>query len=81
MEHHQSIITLSEPAVAEVQKFKEALAKFYGSNGRVPVFFERNFKTSHMQVQAVPIPKAAAHDLKDIFNVGQFFYIFILTKK
>lgn len=51
-----------------MKQFKEALTKFYERNDNVPVFFERNYKTSHMQIQAVPIPKKAQNDLEDIFK-------------
>lgn len=56
-----------QEVVQEIEHFKEALKKFYGRNGKVAVFFERNYKTSHMQLQAVPIPKRATKELKEIF--------------
>ncbi|XP_066249101.1 CWF19-like protein 1 [Euwallacea similis] len=67
MEHFQSSLSCTEEVLQEMQKFKQALHKFYHRNGQVPVFFERNYKTSHMQLQTVPIPKKATKELKDIF--------------
>ncbi|KAF2899890.1 hypothetical protein ILUMI_06297 [Ignelater luminosus] len=67
VEHHQCVIGLSEAVLKELQEFKAALIKYYGANGKVPVFFERNYKTSHMQIQAIPIPKNAVKELKEIF--------------
>lgn len=37
------------------------------------VFFERNFKTSHCQLQAVPIHKNQAPALKETFQVSKDF--------
>lgn len=67
VEHHQSAVGLAEDIQEEIDRFKEALRKFYARNGNVPVFFERNYKTSHMQIQAVPIPRKASKELKEIF--------------
>ncbi|RZC40507.1 CWF19-like protein 1, partial [Asbolus verrucosus] len=67
IEHHQNSLGLPEAALQEMNQFKEALRNFYGRDERVAVFFERNYKTSHMQLQAVPIPKQAVKELKEIF--------------
>lgn len=75
IEHYQSAVGQPDDVCDEVEKFKEALKNFYARNNQVPVFFERNFKTSHMQIQAVPIPTAAKTDIEDIFKV--FICIFI----
>ncbi|KAB0804662.1 hypothetical protein PPYR_01632 [Photinus pyralis] len=68
VEHHQSSIALPDSVVVEVDKFKDALRSMYILKQMEPVFFERNYKTSHMQIQAVPIPLAAQKELKDIFR-------------
>jgi hypothetical protein len=49
--------------------FKCALKKFFKKQHKVPVFFERNFKTSHLQIQTVPVPCDMATRLKDVFQV------------
>lgn len=49
--------------------FKEAIKKYYATTDRVAVFFERNFKTSHCQLQAVPVHKNQAPSLKEAFQV------------
>lgn len=72
MEHFQSSLACTEDIRREMEQFKDALQKFYNRNGQVPVFFERNYKTSHMQLQVVPIPKQATRELKEIFLVGWF---------
>lgn len=70
VEHYQCANSLPQEVVEELDLFKEAVRKFYGRNDKVAVFFERNYKTSHMQIQAVPIPKRAAKEIKDIFKVS-----------
>lgn len=67
MEHYQSSLACTDDIRQEMEQFKDALRKFYDRKGEVPVFFERNYKTSHMQLQAVPIPRNATRELKDIF--------------
>lgn len=67
IEHYQSTLSLPGNVIQELNQYKNALKQFYGRNDNVPVFFERNYKTSHMQLQAVPIPKAAVRELKEIF--------------
>lgn len=69
VEHYQSTIGQPSEVLEEINKFKEALRQFYKRNGNVPIFFERNYKTSHMQLQAVPIPQSATRELKEIFVV------------
>jgi hypothetical protein len=52
--------------------FKSALKKYFKKLRRVPVFFERNYKTSHLQIQTVPIPCSMANRLKRVFQVSQY---------
>ncbi|XP_069681635.1 CWF19-like protein 1 [Periplaneta americana] len=66
--HHQSLSDLPEAVEEEIEKFKSALKKFYKKQHKVPVFFERNFKTSHLQIQAVPVPRELSPRLKDVFQ-------------
>lgn len=68
--HHQSLSDLPEAVEEEIEKFKSALKKFYKKQQKVPVFFERNFKTSHLQIQAVPVPRELSSRLKDAFQEG-----------
>lgn len=69
IEHFQSTLTLPDNALEEIGKFKEALMKYFKDNDKVPIFFERNFKTSHCQINVVPIPTAATREILDIFKV------------
>lgn len=76
IEHHQSTLSLPESALEEISKFKEALIKYFQEQNRTPIFFERNFKTSHCQINVVPIPVNATKELADIFKVIMISYCF-----
>ncbi|XP_060519508.1 CWF19-like protein 1 [Cylas formicarius] len=67
IEHFQSSLSCSEDIQREMIHFKEALRKFYERKDQVPIFSERNYKTSHMQLQVIPIPRKATNELQDIF--------------
>ena len=49
--HHSNQISLPDEAVQEVNKFKSALRKMYKKHGKSVVFFERNYKQTHLQIQ------------------------------
>ncbi|XP_071454762.1 CWF19-like protein 1 [Hetaerina americana] len=66
--HHQSASAVPESVRKEIKQFKLALQKFFAKRLKVPVFFERNFKTSHLQIQVVPAPAAKGPELKEAFE-------------
>ncbi|KAL6267642.1 hypothetical protein P5V15_000716 [Pogonomyrmex californicus] len=66
--HHQSLSILPENVKEEMDLYKKAVTQYYESTNRVPVFFERNFKTSHCQLQVVPVHKNQAPALKEMFE-------------
>ncbi|KAF5308205.1 hypothetical protein FQR65_LT06385 [Abscondita terminalis] len=68
IEHHQSGVGLPEQILGEIERFKKALKKLFKTKDLEPVFFERNYKTSHMQIQVIPIPTAAKKELAEIFK-------------
>lgn len=65
--HHQSLVSLPEEALVEVDKFKAALRKMYKKLDKVAVFFERNYRSQHMQVQVVAVDKEDAALVKKTF--------------
>ncbi|KAK6627607.1 hypothetical protein RUM44_010085 [Polyplax serrata] len=65
--HHRAQTDLSKEAMSELKEYKSALRKFFEANDMVPVVFERNYKTSHLQLQIVPVPKRIGNELKEIF--------------
>lgn len=67
--HYQSLSTVPESVEKEIEANKKAVARYYSGTGRVPVFFERNYKSSHCQLQAVPVPEHLESSLEEIFKV------------
>lgn len=65
--HHQNLVGLPEEVEAEVSKFKSALRKMYKRLGKATVFFERNYRTSHLQIQVVPVDKDLSTEVKKVF--------------
>ncbi len=58
---------MPEEVEKEVGRFKSALRKCFKKQGKVAVFFERNYKSQHMQLQAVPLPRECAPSVKSVF--------------
>lgn len=68
--HHQSFSIVPESILNEMELYKKSIKRFYSGTNRVPVFFERNFKSSHCQLQAVPVPKNSMPIIKEMFQVN-----------
>ncbi|CAB3228856.1 unnamed protein product [Arctia plantaginis] len=66
--HYQAITKVSDEIVDEINKFKAALKKFANDLNMLVVFFERNYKTSHMQIQCVPVPKSCESEILEVFQ-------------
>lgn len=66
--HHQSTAEASQELLDEIERFKEALKKMCSKQKKAVVFYERNYKTSHMQIQAIPIPENATRELREVFQ-------------
>ncbi|XP_063980346.1 CWF19-like protein 1 isoform X2 [Diachasmimorpha longicaudata] len=66
--HHQSFSIVPESVEKEIELYKKAIGRYYKSSGRVPVFFERNYKSSHCQLQAVPVDEETASELYGVFQ-------------
>lgn len=67
VQHHRSLAHISDDIRSEIKKFKSALKKFCKKKKMVPVYFERNYKTSHMQLNMIPVPKSVSGKLKTAF--------------
>ena len=72
IEHHQSSIDIPKEALKEVDLMKSVLKEFYAHMGLVPVFYERNFKTAHMQIQCIPVPADKADKIKACFRAKAY---------
>ncbi|XP_072942525.1 CWF19-like protein 1 [Epargyreus clarus] len=66
--HHQSIVKSPDEVANEIKKYKEALKKFYASMGMGVVFYERNYRTSHMQIQCIPVPRICESQILEVFQ-------------
>lgn len=66
--HHQSLVKVPDEISEEIKKFKAVLKQFYASMGMLVVFFERNYRTSHMQIQSVPVPRICESQILEIFQ-------------
>lgn len=62
--HIQSVSLLSEDDWKELDRFKAALRKFFESKGQSVTFFERNYKSGHLQLNAVPVDKELEWKIK-----------------
>lgn len=67
IQHVGSGLELSQEAQQEVTKYRGALKAYFKSKGQVPIVFERNVRSQHMQLQVVPVPAAAAEAAEHAF--------------
>ncbi|XP_055677483.1 CWF19-like protein 1 homolog [Lutzomyia longipalpis] len=72
--HVQSVSLLPEEDFAELQRFKDTLGSFFKSQGKAVCFFERNYKSSHLQVNAVPLDASIAWQLNEAFETSAEMY-------
>uniref|UniRef100_A0A1I7Y275 CWF19-like protein 1 n=1 Tax=Steinernema glaseri TaxID=37863 RepID=A0A1I7Y275_9BILA len=68
--HIQSLVAASAEVREELEQFRDALTLFFDARGKSLVLFERNFKTGHLQVQAVGVPKESMRSLRSAFLTG-----------
>lgn len=64
--HHQSTVEVDEDTLEEINKFKDCLRGYYKSVGKCPVYFERNYRSSHLQIQVVPVAKTLMPGLMSV---------------
>ncbi|VDM46490.1 unnamed protein product [Toxocara canis] len=70
--HIQSLVAAPQEVRDDVQRFKDAFTLMFDKHGKVVVMFERNFKTQHLQLQIVPLPKSCSKALRSSFiNAAQ----------
>ncbi|CAL2274692.1 unnamed protein product [Prunus armeniaca] len=65
--------TLSLPVECEIElgKFQDALKQYYKKQGKDVVFFEwASKRTTHANLQAVPVPSAKSAAVQNIFNLA-----------
>uniref|UniRef100_A0A182WWW8 Cwf19-like C-terminal domain-containing protein n=1 Tax=Anopheles quadriannulatus TaxID=34691 RepID=A0A182WWW8_ANOQN len=64
--HIQCAALLSEPQWAELVRFKQALVQFYADRDQKVFFYERNFKTGHLQINAIGIDDNVAWKIQHV---------------
>ncbi|XP_037953190.1 CWF19-like protein 1 homolog, partial [Teleopsis dalmanni] len=66
--HIQSAALLTEDDWEELTRFKDALRKFFQANNHEVCFTERNYKSSHIQINALGIDKPRAWKMAHSFE-------------
>jgi hypothetical protein len=64
--HIRSMVEASEEIRNEINQFKDSYVLMCDQQGQSVFTFERNFKTSHLQLQLIPVPKEKAKALKAV---------------
>lgn len=67
IDHVQSTIHAEEKLLEDINKYKLALKNYFQSKNKCVVFYERNFRTKHMQIQVYAIHIDKCYLLKDAF--------------
>ncbi|RNA42364.1 CWF19 1 [Brachionus plicatilis] len=67
IDHVQSTVVANEDLMEEIDKYKLALAKYFKSRNKCVLFYERNYRTKHMQIQVYAIRADKTYLLKDAF--------------
>lgn len=71
--HYRSINEIeSNPDLDEVYneigRFKNALIDFMRSEGKVALFYERNYKSGHLQLQCIGVPHEQAENVEPVLK-------------
>lgn len=65
--HIQSASLLNDEDFQELDLYKRALRQYYESLGLVTIFYERNYKSSHLAINAIGIDKAKEKLISEVF--------------
>ena len=69
IEHIRSTVEIKNNDLREeIEKFKQALKKFYQQKSTIPIFFERNFKSAHFQIQVLGLPQTKISSLRQAID-------------
>lgn len=63
--HIQSVSLLSQEDFDELDKFKNALRECFKASGKTVAFFERNYKSPHLQVNAIALEEGLEWQVKN----------------
>ncbi|KAL5201133.1 hypothetical protein ABZP36_035487 [Zizania latifolia] len=71
VEHCSSTLAMPVEAEAELGRYKDALGKYFGKQGKTAVYFEWVSQHSHhANLQVVPVPLSKAASVKKIFHLA-----------
>ncbi|KAF0309639.1 CWF19-like protein 1 [Amphibalanus amphitrite] len=65
VEHVRASTEADDELWEEIGAYKQRLQQLFAAEDKAVVFFERNYKQSHLQVQCVPVPSRVAPALKE----------------
>ena len=65
VEHVRASTEADDAVWEEILEYKQRLQKLFAAEDKAVVFFERNYRQSHLQVQCVPVPSRLAPALKE----------------
>ena len=54
--HHQSSVHCPPDVLKEIEYYKNSLRRFFQTEGKQPIFYERNVKSLHLQIQVHAVP-------------------------
>lgn len=66
--HIQSASLLNDEDFQELDLYKRALRQYFQSLGLVTIFYERNYKTSHLMINALGIDKGKRTLISEVFE-------------
>jgi hypothetical protein len=65
--HYSSSLHVPKEELEEIEHFKMSLVKYFNSQNKTCVIFERNFHSQHLQIQVIPIPMMDSDHLRRAF--------------
>ena len=67
---YRSLLEVSEnqALIDEIEKYKSSLNKYFASKNETPIYFERNFRSFHFQLQVVPVSSKVLNNLEEKIN-------------
>uniref|UniRef100_A0A1S4DYF2 C3H1-type domain-containing protein n=2 Tax=Cucumis melo TaxID=3656 RepID=A0A1S4DYF2_CUCME len=83
VEHFPNTLSLGPDYETEINRLQNCLGKYFKSQGKEVVFFEWVSKRStHANLQAVPIPTSRAHVVQNIFDMAaeKLGFKFVISK-
>ncbi|KAK7582510.1 hypothetical protein V9T40_013955 [Parthenolecanium corni] len=70
--HYRHQSEMPSSLIEEIEQYpfalrREALRQYYSAHGKKPIFYDRNYKTPHYQIQAIPVPSQKLATVERLF--------------